>query len=83
MNTIDNRRLNIWSVVYNRRMYAKVSDIIKGLAILLLLICSIGKPLVLLNLPTCIYVDMVLPLSQFPRALRVQLPLSPIHMFRR
>ena len=44
---------------------------------------NIEKPLVLLILPTCIYVDIVLPLSQFPRALRVQFPLFPIHMLRR
>ena len=35
MNKIDNRRLKIWSVAYNRPMYAKVQDVIKGLAFLL------------------------------------------------
>jgi hypothetical protein len=35
MNKIDNRRLKIWSVVYNRPMYVKISDVIKGLVFLL------------------------------------------------
>ena len=35
------------------------------------------KYIVLLIFPTCIYVDIDLLLSQFPRASRVQLQLSP------